>query len=60
VVSSQVIRYHDAESGTMYRAAIDFRYVVKGKEYTAPASSSYVASSYSQMKRMVDAYVTGT
>jgi hypothetical protein len=60
VVNSQVIRSHDAESGTTYRAAIDFRYVVEGKEYTAPASSSYSSSSYSQMKQKVDDYAIGT
>ncbi|MBI4164827.1 MAG: DUF3592 domain-containing protein [Acidobacteria bacterium] len=60
VVNSQVIRYHDAESGTTYRAAIDFRYGVEGKEYTAAASSSYSSSSYSRMKAKADAYATGT
>ena len=60
VVNSKIIRNQDAENGTMYRAAIDFRYVVAGKEYTVPGSSSYSSSSYSMMKQKVDDYAIGT
>lgn len=36
VVNSQVIRYHDAERGTMYRAAIDFRMLWKAQNTPHP------------------------
>ena len=60
VEKSEVIRYRDSEGDTMYRAAIDFRYTVNGKEYSTPASSSYSSSSFNEMKRKVDTYAPGT
>jgi len=60
VVKSEVISYRDSEGDRMYRAAIDFRYAVDGREYTVPSSSSYSSSSYSSMRSKVNAYAPGT
>jgi hypothetical protein len=60
VVKSEVISYRDSEGDVMYKAAIDFRYTVDGKEYTVPSSSSYSSSSYSSMRSKVNAYAPGT
>jgi len=60
VVNSEVIQYRDSDGDTMFKAAIDFRYTVDGKEYMVPSSSSYSSSSRSQMRKKVDAYAPGT
>ncbi len=44
----------------MYRAAVDFRYTVRGKEYRVPSSSNYSTSSYSEMQGKVQKYAPGT
>ncbi len=54
VTKSEVVSYRDSEGSTMYRAAIDFRYSVNGKDYTAAPSSSYSSSSYNSIKKDVD------
>jgi hypothetical protein len=60
VVKSEVVRSRDSEGNVMFKAAIDFRYTVAGKEYTVPASSSYSSSSHSVMQRKVAAYAPGS
>lgn len=50
----------DAHLTTVYRALIDFRYTVGGKEYTTSVGSNYSSSSYAEMKRKVDAFAPGT
>jgi hypothetical protein len=49
-----------ASDTTFYRAEIDFRYVVAGREYVTPAATSYGSSSYPEMKRIVDAHPVGS
>jgi hypothetical protein len=60
VTKSEVVSYRDSEGTTMYRAAIDFRYSVNGKDYTVPSSSNYSSSSYNSVKKDVDTYAPGT
>jgi hypothetical protein len=60
VVKSELISFRDREGDQMYRAAIDFRYTVDGREYTVPSSSSYSSSIYSSMRSKVNAYAVGT
>jgi hypothetical protein len=60
VASSRVAQGPDSEGTMMYKAAIEFRYVVNGKEFTTPAASNISTSSYASVKREVDKYTVGS
>jgi len=63
VTKSQVAHHESASQNsttTMYRAEIEFRYMVNGKEYTTASASPYSTSNYAEMKRKVEAYAPGT
>jgi Protein of unknown function (DUF3592) len=60
VTKSEVTSGRDSDGTTMYGAEFEFRYIVNGKEYQTPASSSYKTSSLKEMKRNVDIFAPGT
>jgi len=50
----------DKRPRTVYQAQMEFRYVVGGKQYIAPAGSTYSTTDYAEMKQKVDTYAPGT
>ncbi len=60
VVDSRVTQGTDSDGAMMYRAAIEFRYSVDGKDYSTPAASNISTSDYASVKRQVDKYSQGT
>lgn len=60
VTRSEVTRGHDSDGNTMYGTEIEFRYMVSGREFDTPSSSSYRSSSYKEMKGKADKYAPGT
>ena len=45
---------------TMYKAEIEFRYALKGKDYVTPSDPGYSTSSYPEMRRIADTFAPGT
>jgi hypothetical protein len=60
VTSSRVAQGLDSEGTMMYKAAIEFRYAVDGREFSAPAASNISTSNFASVKREVDRYAVGT
>jgi hypothetical protein len=65
VTSSQVTQDESRSSSrgtstSMYRARIEFRYSVDGREYLTPGTTGYASSSYPEMKRKADAFPPGS
>jgi hypothetical protein len=60
VTRSEVTRGRDSEGTTMYGTEIEFRYVVNGREFRTPDSSSYRSSSYKEMKEKASKYAPGS
>jgi hypothetical protein len=65
VTRSEVARSlsHDSESNRstyMYKAQIEFRYTLNGKEYLTPSDPGYSTSSYPEMKRLANRFAPGT
>ncbi len=60
VAASRVAQGPDSEGTPMYRAAIEFRYTVGGKEFSTPSSSNINTSDYASVKRQVDKYAVGS
>jgi Protein of unknown function (DUF3592) len=60
VAESRVVQGTDSDGAVMYRAAIQFRYSVNGKEYSTPVASNVGTTNYISVKRQVDKYAPGT
>jgi hypothetical protein len=60
VVKSEANRHVDSDGDNMWRAEMEFRYVVNGKTYTTPATSDYSSSSAAEMRRMAARFPAGS
>jgi hypothetical protein len=60
VINSRVAQGPDSEGSMTYKAAIEFRYTVNGKEFSTPASSNISTTNYAGVKRQVDRYPVGS
>jgi len=60
VTKSQLTKSRDKNGNWTYGAEIEFHYLVNGKVYNTPATSSYQTSNYTAVKRQLDAFAPGT
>jgi hypothetical protein len=60
VINSRVAQGVDSDGAMTYKAAIEFRYAVNGKELSTPVSSNISTTNYAGVKREVDRYPVGS